>query len=199
MRSKFLDTITSINNKKELIVASNNPFILTGLESLITPDFYSVRYIPLQEINKLSFNKKYFSVAIVLTGAMSASQLADIIIFYRYVEKARIPTLLFSEMYNHYLSLFTRLAGGYVVYGKQDRSSLPYELSCFIAADRYNYYPSSKRMSDIEAYVLAYTLKGNTVHDIAKMLNTAIKTVYSHQRNIMKKLGVKKIKWILIH
>ncbi|HBT4732708.1 TPA: helix-turn-helix transcriptional regulator [Klebsiella quasipneumoniae subsp. similipneumoniae] len=199
MRSKFLDTITSINNKKELIVASNNPFILTGLESLITPDFYSVRYIPLQEINKISFNKKYFSVAIVLTGAMSASQLADIIIFYRYVEKARIPTLLFSEMYNHYLSLFTRLAGGYVVYGKQDRSSLPYELSCFIAADRYNYYPSSKRMSDIEAYVLAYTLKGNTVHDIAKMLNTAIKTVYSHQRNIMKKLGVKKIKWILIH
>ncbi|HBT4619892.1 TPA: helix-turn-helix transcriptional regulator [Klebsiella pneumoniae] len=199
MRSKFLDTITSINNKKELIVASNNPFILTGLESLITPDFYSVRYIPLQEINKLSFNKKYFSVAIVLTGAMSASQLADIIIFYRYVEKARIPTLLFSEMYNHYLSLFTRLAGGYVVYGKQDRSSLPYELSCFIAADRYNYYPSSKRMSDIEAYVLAYTLKGKTVHDIAKMLNTAIKTVYSHQRNIMKKLGVKKIKWILIH
>ncbi|HBT4671725.1 TPA: helix-turn-helix transcriptional regulator [Klebsiella pneumoniae] len=199
MRSKFLDKIASINNKKELIVASNNPFILTGLESLITPDFYAVRYIPLQEINKLSFNKKSLSVAIVLTGAMSASQLADIIIFYRYVEKARIPTLLFSEIYNHYLSLFTRLAGGYVVYGKQDRSSLPYELSCFIAADRYNYYPSSKRMSDIETYVLAYTLKGNTVHDIAKMLNTAIKTVYSHQRNIMKKLGVKKIKWILIH
>ncbi|HEL3643306.1 TPA: helix-turn-helix transcriptional regulator [Klebsiella pneumoniae] len=68
-----------------------------------------------------------------------------------------------------------------------------------MAADRYNDYPSSKRMSDIEAYVLAYTLKGNTVPDISRMLNTAIKTIYSHQRNIMKKLGVKKIKWILIH
>ncbi|WP_142917416.1 helix-turn-helix transcriptional regulator [Klebsiella pneumoniae] len=51
----------------------------------------------------------------------------------------------------------------------------------------------------MEAYVLAYTLKGNTVPDISRMLNTAIKTIYSHQRNIMKKLGVKKIKWILIH
>lgn len=199
MRSKFLDKIASVNNKKELIIASNNPFILTGLESLIAPDFYAVRYIKLQDINKLSLNKKLFSVAIVLTGALTASQLAEIIILYRQVEKARIPTLLFSEIYNHYLSLFTRLAGGYVIYGKQDRASLPYELSCFMAADRYNDYPSSKRMSDIEAYVLAYTLKGNTVPDISRMLNTAIKTIYSHQRNIMKKLGVKKIKWILIH
>ncbi len=39
MRSKFLDKIASVNNKKELIIASNNPFILTGLESLIAPDF----------------------------------------------------------------------------------------------------------------------------------------------------------------
>lgn len=115
MRSKFLDKIASVNNKKELIIASNNPFILTGLESLIAPDFYAVRYIQLQDINKLSLNKKLFSVAIVLTGALTASQLAEIIILYRQVEKARIPTLLFSEIYNHYLSLFTRLAGGYVI------------------------------------------------------------------------------------
>ncbi|MGR7478849.1 helix-turn-helix transcriptional regulator [Klebsiella aerogenes] len=199
MRSKSLNEIASINNKNELFVTSNNPFILTGLASLFAPNSYAVRYIPLQEINKLALNKKSFSVAIILTGALTASQLAEIIILYRQVEKAKIPTLLFSEIYNHYLSLFTRLAGGYVIYGKQDRTSLPYELSCFMAADRYNDYPSSKRMSDIEAYVLAYTLKENTVPDISKMLNTAIKTVYTHQRNIMKKLGVKKIKWILIH
>ena len=99
MRSKFLDKIASVNNKKELIIASNNPFILTGLESLIAPDFYAVRYIQLQDINKLSLNKKLFSVAIVLTGALTASQLAEIIILYRQVEKARIPTLLFSEIY----------------------------------------------------------------------------------------------------
>lgn len=49
MRSKFLDKIASVNNKKELIIASNNPFILTGLESLIAPDFYAVRYIQLQD------------------------------------------------------------------------------------------------------------------------------------------------------
>ena len=77
MRSKFLNKIASINNKKELIITSNNPFILTGLASLFTPDFYAVRYIPLQEINKLALNKKSFSVAIVLTGALTAAQLAD--------------------------------------------------------------------------------------------------------------------------
>ena len=199
MRSMFLDQIASINNKRELVVASNNPFILMGLESLVTPDNYTIRYIPLRKINKLSLNRKSVSVAIVLTGDLTASQLAELIILYRQVEKARISTILFSEIYNHYLSLFTRLAGGYVIYGKQDRFSLPYELSCFMDAERFNDYTSSKRMSDIEAYVLAYTLRGNTASDISRHLNTAIKTVYTHQRNIMKKLGLKKIKWILIH
>ncbi|MDV3384263.1 hypothetical protein NX009_12060 [Klebsiella pneumoniae] len=95
MRSKFLDKIASVNNKKELIIASNNPFILTGLESLIAPDFYAVRYIQLQDINKLSLNKKLFSVAIVLTGALTASQLAEIIILYLRWKKPGYPLFCF--------------------------------------------------------------------------------------------------------
>lgn len=63
----------------------------------------------------------------------------------------------------------------------------------FLEKNKINDSLHLPELTDREKEILFYTLNGLSTPNISEHLNIAIKTVYSHQRNGLRKIGVRKV------
>ena len=69
------------------------------------------------------------------------------------------------------------------------KSSLKNILTCFLSEGDNNKYHLKFELSERERQVLYMIRCGNNSKKIAEILNLSPKTVYTHRRNLMRKLG----------
>ena len=54
-------------------------------------------------------------------------------------------------------------------------------------------FPKTWQLTYKESTVLSYRLQGMEVHNLSRLLAVSIKTIYAHQKNALKKMGVKSV------
>lgn len=69
------------------------------------------------------------------------------------------------------------------------RSSIKSIIKCFLSEEEDDKYHIKFELSERERQILYMVCCGNSSQKIAELLNLSPKTVYTHRRNLMKKLG----------
>lgn len=179
-----------------LVFSSDNPLALSGVKDINISDNSAV-YLPLEKVDSELLHSADICVVIVLTGYITTTLLIQLVQIHIQTLNKGISVLLFSQNHIDTLSRITSCMGWAGIYGRLDVMQLIKYIDTFPCESRCRSRDILHPLTNKEAHVLVSLLQGKPVTVTALELNVTIRTVYFHQRNIMAKLGIRKITRLL--
>lgn len=179
----------------QTIITSNNPLILTGMHSFFSTE--DTIYTPLENVSDTWLTQEN-KLVVILTGNISGTILAEILLLCRRVKRDQTPVIFFSQYPLSCLNKLIDIIGGKSVYGRLTVKEFIAVITAFKISHKKTNPKTIPRLNLIECLILAQALRGKSAHLIAKTMGISIKTTYTHRQNIIHKLGFQRLTEILI-